>query len=387
GRGYRITVEVGAALLELREVFDRLERALRAEEALDVHAAQARRVDPAAMRLRPDVTDEVGGGRRVAVDVTVEAGDALHAGRLVGLAVGGGVELLLGGLRHQETHALDVLGVEDALEYLLEVVGRHKLSLRDVAQVRPGGEKDGRRELGQELLRQVVVEVEAFHAREELDLHLREEHPASLVLGMRERQEALREEALLADLLRRHRGQRVPFDPVGQPRRRTDLEGLAPRHRQLGVGAPSAAVALLEELLLASHDGWLVGLVLRHHRREGVLADQHSLHLILARLTALRWHLPGPLRRLGLRARRWRATDQDRRDDNPSQKTEARQQRRSTSCVRHEPSRRDQNDRSPSSTGSNRASPALAVAMGTAYPPPPATIRYSSPRPRATSRQ
>src|SRR5262249_53775153 len=158
GRRYRITVEVGGALLELREVFDRLERALRAEEALDVHAAQARRVDPAAMRLWPGGTDQGGGGRRVAVDGAAAAGGALHAGRLVGLAVGGGVELLLGELRHEETHALDVLGVEDALEDLLEVVDRHKLSLRDVAQVRPGGEKDGRRELGQELLRQVVVE-------------------------------------------------------------------------------------------------------------------------------------------------------------------------------------------------------------------------------------
>src|SRR5262249_9276375 len=102
GRRYRITVEVGGALLELREVLDRLERALRAEEALDVHAAQARRVDPAAMRLRPGVTHRVGGRRRSPGDVTVEAGDALHAGRLVGLAVGGGVELLLGELRHYE---------------------------------------------------------------------------------------------------------------------------------------------------------------------------------------------------------------------------------------------------------------------------------------------
>src|SRR5262249_25674575 len=127
-----------------------------------------------------------------------------------------------------------------------------------------------------------------------------------------------------------------------------------------GVGTRSEVVALLEELLLASHDGWLVGLVLRHNRGEGVLAEQHWLHLIVARLTALRRHLPGALRRRGLRARRWRATDPDRRDGNPPQKTEARQQRRSTSCVRHKPSRRVQNDRSPSSTGSNRASRAPA---------------------------
>src|SRR5262249_26570829 len=117
------------------------------------------------------------------------------------------------------------------------------------------------------------------------------------------------------------------------------------------------------------------GLVLRHNRGEGVLAEQHWLHLIVARLTALRRHLPGALRRRSLRARRWRATDQDRRDGNPSQKTEARQQRRSTSGGRHEPPRRDRNARSPPSTGSTRASRALATAMATASPPPPAAIR------------
>src|SRR5262249_32646876 len=215
---------------------------------------------------------------------------------------------------------------------------------------------------------------EAFHAGEELDLSLGEEHPAGLVLGMRERQEALREEVLLADILRRHRGQGVPFDPVGQPRRRTDLDGLAARHGQLGVGARSEVVALLEELFLASHDGWLVGLVLRHNRGEGVLTEQHWLHLIVTRLAALRRHLRGAPPPRGLRARHWRATAQYRRDGTPPQKTEARQQRRSTSCVRHEPSRHDQNVRSASSTGPNRASRGLAAAMATAYPPPPAAI-------------
>jgi hypothetical protein len=36
---------MGRALLEFGEVLDRLQGALRAEEALDVHAAQRRRVD------------------------------------------------------------------------------------------------------------------------------------------------------------------------------------------------------------------------------------------------------------------------------------------------------------------------------------------------------
>ena len=113
------------------------------------------------MALRPDVAHQVGRPRRVAVDVAIEASHALHADRLFRLAVGGGVELLLRKLRHQQTHALQILGVEDAGEDLLEVVHRHDLALRDVAQVGPRRQVDGRRELGQELLGQVEIEVEA----------------------------------------------------------------------------------------------------------------------------------------------------------------------------------------------------------------------------------
>ena len=37
---YRVPVKIGGALLELREILDRFQRALRAEQALDVDAAQ-----------------------------------------------------------------------------------------------------------------------------------------------------------------------------------------------------------------------------------------------------------------------------------------------------------------------------------------------------------
>src|SRR6185436_21111931 len=66
-----VAVEVRGALLELGEVLDRLERALRAEEALHVDAAQRGRVDAVAELVRPDVADRVRGGVRVAVDVAV----------------------------------------------------------------------------------------------------------------------------------------------------------------------------------------------------------------------------------------------------------------------------------------------------------------------------
>ena len=73
-----VAVEVGGPLLELGEVLDGLQRALRAEQALDVHAAQRRRVDAVAVLVRPDVADGVRGGVGVAVGVAVEAGDALR---------------------------------------------------------------------------------------------------------------------------------------------------------------------------------------------------------------------------------------------------------------------------------------------------------------------
>ena len=56
---YLVAIEVGGALLELREILNRLKRPLRAEQALDVDAAKARRFDAAAMGLRADVADQV----------------------------------------------------------------------------------------------------------------------------------------------------------------------------------------------------------------------------------------------------------------------------------------------------------------------------------------
>ena len=162
--GHGVAVEVGGPLLELGEVLDRLQRPLRAEQPLDVHAAQARRVDAAAMALRPNVADQMRRPGRVAVDVAVEAGHADHAGGVLGLAVGRGVELLLRELRHQQAQPLQVLRIEDAVEQLLEILQRHHLPLRNVAQVGPRRQEDGRRELGQEMLRQVEIDVEALRA-------------------------------------------------------------------------------------------------------------------------------------------------------------------------------------------------------------------------------
>jgi hypothetical protein len=94
-----VTVEVGRALLELGEVFDRAEAALGAVDLLLENAAQARGVQPNAPLLRPHVGIQMELSRRVAVDVTVEARDA--EARVGALAVVGRVELLLRKRRDQ----------------------------------------------------------------------------------------------------------------------------------------------------------------------------------------------------------------------------------------------------------------------------------------------
>ncbi len=68
-RGVRFAVEVRRPLLELGEVLDRFERALRAEQALDVDATQRRHVDAVPERLRPNIADDV--CRRVGVAETI----------------------------------------------------------------------------------------------------------------------------------------------------------------------------------------------------------------------------------------------------------------------------------------------------------------------------
>ena len=59
GGDHRIAVEVGRPLLELGEILDAPQRPLRAEQPLDVHAAQRRRVEPVPEFLGANVADQV----------------------------------------------------------------------------------------------------------------------------------------------------------------------------------------------------------------------------------------------------------------------------------------------------------------------------------------
>ena len=143
----RVAVEVSGALLELGEILDGFQRALRTEEALNVHPAQAGRFDAMAKRLRPDVADEMRGAVGMAVGMAIKAGDP--ARRAHGAAVVGVIELLLHERRDEEPHTFEVLGIEDAVEDLEEVIDRHELAFRDVAEIGPRGEENRGGELRQ----------------------------------------------------------------------------------------------------------------------------------------------------------------------------------------------------------------------------------------------
>src|SRR3712207_8628882 len=64
--------------------------------------------------------------------------------------------------------SVELLRVEDAVEQLGEVGKRDQLPLRHVAQVRPGGEEDRRRELGHEVVRRSEEHTSELQSRQYL---------------------------------------------------------------------------------------------------------------------------------------------------------------------------------------------------------------------------
>ncbi len=129
--------------------------------------------------LRPNIADEVRGPVGVAVGVTVETGDA--AARLLRAPIFSDVELLLGERSQQQPQTFQLLRIQNAVEQLVKVFDGDQLALRHVAQVGPRREINGRRKLGQEVFRQIELEVEAikiapFLFEHFLDVGLGEDH-------------------------------------------------------------------------------------------------------------------------------------------------------------------------------------------------------------------
>ena len=101
--------------------------------------------------------------------------------------------------------------------------------------------KIGGRELGQEVIGQIEVEIEARQVaaglRQHLvDVKLRKQHAAFGLLADAAAAETLREEVGLSDLVGREVGEALPALAVGQEHAHAGLHGLAARHRQAGLG-------------------------------------------------------------------------------------------------------------------------------------------------------
>src|SRR5205814_1313014 len=114
------------------------------------------------------------------------------------------VELLLHERRDEEPHTFEVLGIEDVVEDLEEVINRHELPFGDVAEIGACGEENRGGKLRQKMIRQIEVEIEPgqvalFLLLDFLDMKLREKHTALRMVRMRERKKASRPRILLAD--------------------------------------------------------------------------------------------------------------------------------------------------------------------------------------------
>src|SRR5690606_12352112 len=160
-----------------------------------------------------NIADEVSRRVRMAVRMTVEARDAEM--RLLAAPIVRHVELLLRKRAHEQTQSFQLLRVQNAVEELEKVLRRDELPLRHVAELGSRGQENGRRELGQEMLGNVELDVEAVQIalllREDLvDVVLGEDHAAFLVERMRQRLEPFGKEVSRGDLRSRHRRELLP---------------------------------------------------------------------------------------------------------------------------------------------------------------------------------
>src|SRR5262249_35556680 len=113
-RLYRIAVEVSGSLFKLGEVLHTLHGALRAEEALDVYAAQRRSVDSVAMFVWTNVADGVRGRVSVPVRVAVETGHPLMGPQ--SSSIFRGIELSLSEGCHKQAQAFELFRIQDLFE-------------------------------------------------------------------------------------------------------------------------------------------------------------------------------------------------------------------------------------------------------------------------------
>src|SRR6266487_6572008 len=101
----------------------------------------------------------------MAVNMTIEARHTDHPIRTLRFAVVSSIELLLRKLCDEQAQALDLFGIQNAIEKPVEVIDRNDLSLRYVAEIRPRRQEDGWRKLRQEMVGQIEIQVKTLETR------------------------------------------------------------------------------------------------------------------------------------------------------------------------------------------------------------------------------
>ena len=117
-----------------------------------------------AVLLRANIATEV--RRAVGVAVRVAITDRLLRGSVAPSARSSVlVELLLREGLSNRRKPSNCLGLRTPLKNLIVISNRHQLTLGDIAQIGARGEVNGRRELGQELIWQVEIQIKPGKAR------------------------------------------------------------------------------------------------------------------------------------------------------------------------------------------------------------------------------
>jgi hypothetical protein len=123
------------------------------------------------------------------------------------------------------------------------------------------------------VVRQIEINVEPLEVApvlllDRVDLKVRNDKAALLVLGMRQRIEPLRVEVLVADLVRAHRRQALPGHTGGQFDAHAFLDRFRPVHRDTLGGAVAQVVTLVQHSAVLLFDARLLARQARHQGRK-----------------------------------------------------------------------------------------------------------------------
>ena len=186
--------------------------------------------------LGSDVADQMGAGVRMSVGMTFKAHDATtwaHRAPVLSL-----VELLLRERSEQQAQALELLGIQDPVEQFVIVLNGHQFTLRHVTEIGPRRQINWRRKLGEEMVGQIKIKVEAgeispFLLLNLLDVELGEHHSAFCVVRVWKRKKSRGEHPLFTDLFWAHGLELLPGHALGKSGPYAFLDRLSAGHRDI----------------------------------------------------------------------------------------------------------------------------------------------------------